>query len=58
MRVFGDRYVVESPNNSVLMKLFHKKCEENGIVHNNDHIFNYLNTFEEKEENLQLSFWD
>lgn len=58
MRFFGDRYVVESPNNSVLMKLFHKKCEENGIVHNNDHIFNYLNTFEEKEENLQLSFWD
>lgn len=44
MRFFGDRYVVESPNNSVLMKLFHKKCEENGIVHNNDHIFNYLNS--------------
>ena len=30
-REFGDSYIVESPNNSELMKLFHSICEKNDI---------------------------
>lgn len=40
--------MVESPDNRDLMRLFHQKCEENGIVHNNEQIFNYLYAFEKK----------
>lgn len=40
------------------MRLFHRKCEENGIVHNNAQIFEYLYAFEEKNGNKQFSFWD
>jgi DNA repair photolyase len=54
MQVYGTRYELDSPNSSKLMKLFHQKCEENGIVHDNKLIFEYLNTFEEKRNNLQL----
>jgi len=40
------------------MNLFHKRCEQNGVMHNNDEIFEYLQTFEEKEQVQQLSLWD
>ena len=48
IQTYGNQYVVESPNNERLMELFYKKCSENGIVHNNEQIFQYLHTFEEK----------
>lgn len=32
----------------LLMHLLHKKCREYGIVYNNEQIFNYLSSFEEK----------
>ena len=31
---------------------------EHGILHDNNHIFAYLNTFEEKNVAKQLSLWD
>ena len=49
IRSYGSAYVLESPNNAQLMRLFHKTCEKAGILHNNDEIFRYLNTFEEKQ---------
>lgn len=55
---YGNQYMIDSPNNASLMKLFHQKCSENGIVHNNEQIFHYLNTFEEKQTVKQLSIWD
>lgn len=55
---YGNQYMIDSPNNDSLMKLFHHKCSENGIVHNNEQIFHYLNTFEEKQAVKQLSIWD
>ena len=47
---FGSRYQIASPENEKLMKLFHQICEENGIVHDNDRIFEYLRTFERKTQ--------
>ena len=55
---YGNQYIIASPNNTNLMHLFHKKCEQYGIVHNNEQIFNYLRTFEEKNIGKQLSLWD
>ena len=58
IRTYGNQYVIESGNNKDLMGLFHQKCEENGIVHDNGKIFNYLQFFEENNHNKQLSIWD
>lgn len=58
IRTYGNQYMIESPNSRALMRLFHRKCEENGIVHNNEKIFDYLHAFEEKESNKQLSILD
>lgn len=58
IRTYGNRYIIKSFNNRRLMNLFHQKCEKNGIVHNNKQIFEYLHTFEEKDNNRQLSFWN
>lgn len=58
IRTYGNQYIIESPNGSSLMRMFYKKCSESGIVHDNEQNFKYLQTFEEKEENRQLSLWD
>lgn len=55
---YGNQYEIGSPNNDKLMRLFHRKCSENRIVHNNQQIFSYLHTFEDKTKGLQLSLWD
>lgn len=58
IRTYGMQYMLESPQNAKLMRLFHETCERHGIVHNNDRIFEYLNTFEEKEKAVQLSLFE
>lgn len=57
IRTYQNQYIIESPDSNCLMKLFHEKCSQNGMVHNNDEIFRYLYTFEEKDSARQLSFW-
>lgn len=58
IREYGNQYMLDSPDNDRLMRLFHQRCAENGIVHNNDQIFEYLHRFEQKETTTQLSLWD
>ena len=58
IRTYGDQYMIESGNSQKLMRLFHRKCEKYGIVHDNDQIFCYLSAFEEKDDGRQLSIWD
>lgn len=57
IKEYGNRYEVGSPNNTKLMKLFHEICDEHGIVHDNNQIFNYLSTFESREQAEQLSLF-
>ena len=57
IREYGDRYEIPSPHSDELMRLFHRTCEQNGIMHDNDEIFAYLRRFEEKEPFGQLSLW-
>lgn len=57
IREYSDRYEIPSPRSDELMRLFHRTCEQNGIMHDNDEIFAYLRRFEEKEPFGQLSLW-
>ena len=57
MQWYGDRYEINSPDGERLMELFHRVCEENGIMHDNDKIFGYLGEFEEKDAGEQLSLF-
>lgn len=58
IRTYGNQYEIASPDNRRLMRLFHQKCEESGIVHDNEEIFQYLHTFEEKDAGRQMSLWE
>ena len=58
IRAYGTQYVLNSPRNDALMRLFHQTCEAHGILHDNDEIFRYLSAFEEKSALAQLSLFD
>ena len=58
IKEYGNSYIINSKNNTKLMKIFHEFCEENKIEHNPDKIFGYLNEFEDKTKFEQLSFFD
>ena len=58
IRLYGNRYMIESPRGESMMRLFHQICGQNGIMHDNDQIFQYLHEFEEKGQAEQLSIWD
>ena len=58
IQTYGSQYVLNSPRNSSLMKLFHQLCADHGIVHDNKQIFDYLHTFEQKKSAVQLSLFD
>ena len=49
-RSYGNAYVLESPKNRELSALFHRRCAEAGMLHNNDEIFRYLAAFDEKTD--------
>lgn len=56
IRRYGNQYLIDSPNGARLMRLFHARCQQYGIVHDNQRIFRFLHRFEEKSR--QLSLWD
>lgn len=58
IREYGGRYILDSPNNDALMRLFHRTCEAHGIMHDNGQIFQYLSAFEEKNTGTQACFWE
>lgn len=54
IQAYGLRYQIDSPQNAMLMELFHTVCEEKGMIHNNGQIFDYLHAYEEKHAQLSL----
>lgn len=58
MKTYGYQYEIASPNNGELMRLFHQRCSEHGIMHSNEQIFRYLAEFEEKQCGVQMSLFD
>lgn len=57
-KTYGNQYYLNSQHNRELMEFFHEKCAQHGIVHDNNTIFKYLNTFDKKESKKQLSLFD
>jgi DNA repair photolyase len=59
MKTYGTNYILNSPNNNYLMNIFYKTCKQNNIIYDNNKIFEYLNTFENKEikEKQQLELF-
>lgn len=55
---YGKSYEIDSQDSERLMRLFHQKCGENGILHDNARIFEYLNTFEEKRQWRQMRLFE
>ncbi len=57
IRSYGDQYSLPSFRQQELMDLFHQTCARHHILHSNNRIFEYLNTFEQKEPPAQLSLF-
>ena len=59
IKTYGNTYVLNSKNNRHLMNMFYKTCKQHNIICDNNKIFKYLNTFENKEtkENQQLELF-
>ena len=54
IRYYGNQYVLSSPNEKRLIEIFNRICDKYNMVHDNNQIFEYLRTYEEKEEQLSL----
>lgn len=55
IRLYGNRYNVESPHSAELIRLFHNTCEAKGIIHDNEKIFAYLAEFPgEAQDQLKI----
>ena len=52
IRRYGNSYNLPSPRETELMELFHRTCEQAGILHDNDTIFRYLHDFPDRGEQL------
>lgn len=57
IKMYGDSYVVESPNSKILNEVFSGKCNEYNIVHDNEKIFKYLSTMPEIENEIQMTLF-
>lgn len=57
-RLYGNDYIVGSPKNTELTEFFYEQCRKYGIVCDNNKIFEYLSTFEEKHTREQMSMFD
>jgi len=56
-RIYGEDYVVVSPNNDKLMRIFNEECTKHGIMTNVDEIFNYIQAFDLSDTRDQLSLF-
>ncbi len=57
IRTYGLAYQLQSPNHAALTQLFNETCDKHGIMRNNDDIFRYMATFEDKQAADQLSLF-
>lgn len=54
IRTYGSAYELPSPRAAELEQVFREECDRFGIWHDNHQIFAYLNTLEEKTEQMCL----
>ena len=51
-RLYGNSYILKSPNNNELSNLFYKLCKKNNMMCNSEEIFKYLEEFPNNKLNL------
>ena len=51
---FGDSYFIHSSDNRRLRAILKRRCNEHGILHNQDEIFEYMHRFPEKSVQTTL----
>ena len=51
---YGDSYFIHSRDDRRLRRILRKRCEEYGIMHNQDEIFSYLHEFPQKSVQSKL----
>ncbi|WXR62642.1 radical SAM protein [Peptostreptococcaceae bacterium AGR-M142] len=56
IKEYGNSYEVLSKNNEKLMKIIKETCKQNNIICDMKEVFNYMRTFEEKNNEVQISF--
>ena len=56
IKEYGNSYEVLSKNNEKLMKIIKETCNQNNIICDMKEVFNYMSTFEEKNNEVQISF--
>lgn len=54
---YGYAYEIASDNSQELMKIFYKRCRENGIMCKADEVFSYLHEFPENKGYEQMSLF-
>lgn len=54
---YGYSYEVTSDNDRRLMEIFYRECKDNGIVCDNDELFRYMHTYEDKQHVEQISMF-
>lgn len=57
IKTFGNSYECHSDNHSKLMKILHYECKKHNILVGVDNVFSYLNTYEDKNSNDQISLF-
>ncbi|MCL2209650.1 MAG: radical SAM protein [Treponema sp.] len=55
-RKYGNKYEITSDNNNKLMKLLRETCKKHNIIFGADNLFEYMRTFEGKE-NMQMELF-
>jgi DNA repair photolyase len=53
---FCNAYMCNSPNSNQLMNIFQAQCQQQGILYKTDAIFNYMQMFEYKWQQMQLFY--
>jgi DNA repair photolyase len=57
INIFGNSYECHSPNNSMLMSILYNECKKHNILVGIDKVFAYLNKYENKNINEQISLF-
>lgn len=56
VREYGNSYEVVSKNHYKLMKIIEDTCKKNNIIYGVKEVFQYMKTFEEKQNEFQITF--
>ncbi len=58
INMYGNQYMITSPNNDKLMRILKEECQKYGIICGSDVLFSYMKQFETKVNIEQMSLFD